>query len=54
MKKVLKYLSEILCAGCVGIIIDFFAHTGCIFTLLGLAIGVVFALVQLIRSKKEK
>ena len=54
MKRGLKYLSEVLCAGCVGIIVDFIVGQGFIFTLLGVAVGAGLVLMQIMKSKKER
>ena len=54
MKPWLKYLSEVLCCGCAGIIIDFIVGQSYVFTLLGLAVGIVLMLIQHINSKKER
>lgn len=54
MKSWVKYLSEVLCAGCAGIIIDTLLGLSFICTAIGLAAGIVVALIQIKNAKKEK
>lgn len=51
MKKILIFISDILACGCVGIIIDFFAKTSFIFTVVGLVVGIVLAIILNIKKK---
>lgn len=54
MKNWLKYLSEALCGGCLGVIIDFIAKQSYLFTLLGLVAGIIFAVIHIIKDKKKE
>ena len=49
-KETVIFLSDVLVGGAAGIIIDYFAGTSFIFTALGLAAGVVLAIIL----KKKK
>lgn len=51
-KKRLNMLSDILIGGATGVIVDFWAGTTFVFTVGGLIVGVVLALI--INNKKKK
>ncbi len=51
-KELLEFLSNIGAGLCLGIIVDFFAKTTFIFTIIGLIAGLVLALVLKNRKKK--
>ena len=50
-KSLISFVSNVLMGGVVGVIVDYFAKTGIIFTAVGLVIGLVVALI--IKNKKS-
>ncbi|MGN1367589.1 MAG: AtpZ/AtpI family protein [Aristaeellaceae bacterium] len=51
-RETLEFISNILVGVCVGIIIDYFAKTSFVFSLAGLVVGVILAMV--LRNRKGK
>ena len=50
----LSFITDILVCGCLGIIIDYVAHTRFIFTIVGLVAGLVLAIVlKKLKERKE-
>ena len=50
--EVLNFISDILAMACVGIIVDYFAKTDFIFTLIGAVLGLCLAFF--LRSRRKK
>lgn len=52
-KSILNFITNVLVCGCIGIIVDFFAKTSFIFTVIGLVVGIVVAIILNNKNKKE-
>ena len=54
-RAAIEFLSNVLALTCLGIIVDYFAHTTWIFTVIGAVVGLAAAIVlNQIRKKKNR
>lgn len=53
-KELVSFISDILVCVCLGIIIDALAKTSFIFTVIGLAVGIILAIILKNKNRKEK
>ncbi len=52
-KKVLDFISNILAFGCLGTIVDYFTNKDYLFTLIGLGVGIIVAIIIAICTNKK-